>query len=105
MGDDFEIVTVGIFEIDASTAVIVVDLIGLRPLGKFSCTKSSEKGVKVALCDKKYIVLHFNLAFLFQELESHGIVEVDAHEFIERLRSRSPSCARQGRSPSGGLVS
>ena len=100
MRDDFEIVTVGIFEIEASTAVIVIDLIGLRPFGfgpvrKFSSAKSSEKGVKVASRDQKCIVLHFNLAFLFQELESHGIVEVDAHEFVERLRSRSPEDVRQ----------
>ena len=35
-------------------------------------------------------MLHFKLGFLFQELEAHGILEIDAHEFVERFGPGHP---------------
>jgi hypothetical protein len=69
--DDLEHVPIGIFEIYAAAAVVMVDLVRPRfprvcPVGYPLIANSGECCVKFALLDQKCIVLHRDRCGLFQ---------------------------------------
>jgi hypothetical protein len=87
--------TVGIFEIHATSAVSMIDrlrmfLSGIGPVLDSANTDSIENMVELILSDQKSVVLGGNRAFFLLEIEGNAVAERYDEKWAESLRLRQP---------------
>src|SRR5215813_13444570 len=92
-GDDLHQVAVGVGEIDAASAVIVVDLprpgpAGIGPVRHAAPGDAAEYDVEIFLADQERIVLDGDVAVGLGEVEGHAVVRSDDEEPPESRRGR-----------------
>src|SRR5262245_15953853 len=105
-GDDFEEVPVGIFEVDAAAAVVVVDLSGallerIRPVPEPSLADAPEDAVEIILPDEEGVVLRSDVAVLgLQEGERDAVGGVGDEKWPEGLgRRQAEHVGQESRRP------
>src|SRR5262249_9097132 len=90
-GNDLHQVTIGVREVDAASAVIVVDLppplpAGIGPVRAPALGDPAEDDVEVFLADQERIVLGSDVAVGLGEVEGHAVVRSDDEEMAEPRR-------------------
>src|SRR5215813_6044780 len=86
--DDFEQMTVGIFEVHPTPAVVVVDragalLTGIGPVLELSFAQTCEDPVEILFPEQEGIVLSGDLAVGVVEVERDAVGELDHEERSE----------------------
>src|SRR6185503_2869206 len=87
-GDNFEVMTIGVGEVDTPPAVVVVDLTGavahrVGPVLKPPLADPAENSVKIRLADQEGVVLRADGAFGVGEVERDAVVELHHVEMAE----------------------
>src|ERR1700757_2822621 len=92
-GDDLEVVAAGITEIDATAAVIVVDLarptaLRVGPVLHAAVANAAVYRVKVGLRDQECVVLRSHIIPAVDEIKACPVIKLDDQERAERLGGR-----------------
>jgi hypothetical protein len=91
-------VAVGILEIEAATAIIVIDLPalclrGISPIGKASFANPFINLIELRFADQKGVVLLFNLTVGIHEIKVGTVGGRDDNEWAPNGPSRGSACA------------
>src|ERR1700719_4267354 len=102
--DNFQVMAIGVGEVDTPPAVVVVDLARavvhrVGPVFKPSLADAAENSVKIRLADQECVVLWADRAFGVGEVERDPVVEFHHVEMAEASR-RWPT-QHLGQEPSG----
>ncbi|CAI8845146.1 protein of unknown function [Methylocaldum szegediense] len=81
-GDDFEQVTVGIFEVQSASAVIVIDLAapvlsGIGPVIELPLADAAKNAIEIVLADQEGVVMRVDGTVGLVEIERDTIAELD----------------------------
>src|ERR1700722_15294870 len=103
-GDNFQVMAIGVGEVNAPPAVVAVDLARavahrVGPVLKPSLADAAENGVKISLADQEGVVLRADRAFGVSEVERDPVVEFHHVEMAEASRRRPTQ--HLGQEPSG----
>ena len=90
-GDNFQVMAIGVGEVDTPPAVVVVDLARavahrVGPVFKPSLADAAENSVKIRIADQEGVVLWADRAFGVGEVERDTVVEFHHVEMAEASR-------------------
>src|SRR5207245_7405353 len=104
-GDDLQPVTVGVVEVQAAAAVVVVDrpgpaLAGIRPIRQPPVPDAAEDGVELVLTHEERVVLGDDLSAGLCEVQRDGVVGLDHEKMPEPGgRWQAENLVQEGRRP------
>src|SRR5713101_7038983 len=104
-GDDLQPVTVGVVEVQAAAAVVVVDrpgpaFAGIRPVRQPPVPDAAEGGVELVLAHEERVVLGDDLSAGLGEVQRDGVVGLDHEKMPEPGgRRQAENLAQEGCRP------